>query len=414
MIIVGFDWARDKHDVAVQSPDGNWLHRGVVAHDAASLEQLRVQLSEMESDPAQVHVALEQHDGALLAWILHCGYTLYAVNPKSADRAREIYHPAGGKSDKVDARVLADLLRNNLPRFKPMHAQSEATLRLRSLSRLRTRLNDQKTAHMQRLRTILAEWSPLVSNLCNDFNRIWQRDLVRQWPLHEDLANVHGNTINAFMSEHRMAAATRDKLQATRKAQVLYVPKGRQTALRLEIEHILQQLQDIIERLKQLDDELEAAFQAHPSYDTFYSLPVKGTSTLAMIASAYGDERDDPPSWRHLAARWGVAPITYASGKSRAVHRRRACDTHVLQALTDLAFTTAFSVKGCWAKEFYRRKRDEGKDHHEALRAVALRWVKILWRLWHDQDLYDEEYHQRNKRLQSANSCTSAAALAHT
>lgn len=398
MIIVGFDWARNKHDVAIQTPAGDWLYTGHVAHQAAALDQLRDRIAQFEPDPAQVHVALEQHDGALLAWILHTGYTLYAINPKSADRARDIYRPAGGKDDKTDARVIADLLRTNLTRFKPLHAQSDETLHLRSLARLRQRLTHQKTACLQRLRTLLAEWCPALSQLCTDLNLNWQRALLHRWPLHQDLHHAHGNAINAFMRDHRLAEATRGKLFATRRSQVLHIPRGRQTALRLEIAHTLDQLDTLIRHLTTLDRDLQEAFMAHPSYRVFHTLPVKGTPTLAMLAAAYGDHRPDPTSWRQLAARWGVAPLTIASGKSRAIRRRKACDTHVLQALTDFAFTTTFSVQGCWAADFYQRKRTEGKDHHEALRAVALRWVKIIWRLWYDQIPYDETIHQRNKR----------------
>ena len=86
-----------------------------------------------------------------------------------------------------------------------------------------------------------------------------------------------------------------------------------------------------------------------------------------------------------------------SSGKKRLVKRRRACDKHVLKALTDLAFTSAFSVSGCWSSQFCERKRLEGHDHHESLRAVALRWVKIPWAMWNAGSAYDESYHRRRK-----------------
>ena len=117
-----------------------------------------------------------------------------------------------------------------------------------------------------------------------------------------------------------------------------------------------------------------------------------------MITAAFGDKRKDPTGWRQLAAHWGVGPVTVSSGKKKLVKRRRACDTHILQALTDFAFTTAFSVSGCWAFTFYQRKRSEGRDHHEALRAVALRWVKILWAMWNAGTAYSETYHRRRKQ----------------
>ena len=402
MIIVGFDWARDKHDVCIQTPDGKILFAGVVKHDLDALNKLAERLAELEPHVAEVHVALEQHDGALLAWLLESGFTVYGINPKSSDRARDVFRPAGGKDDRTDAQVVSDLLRINLGRFKPMHAQSDETLRLRALARLRTRVNAQKGVGLQRLRTLLAEWCPAMSHLCTDLNRKWQRRLLEHWALHEDLVGAHGNALNSFFSNNRICATTREKLKAVRAMSPLFIPAGRKEPLRIEIALILEQLQLLIAKINELDDELAEAFASHASFNVFHSLPVKGVPTLAMISSAFGDHRDDPSHWRQLAARWGVAPVTYASGKSRSVRRRRACDTHVLQSLTDLAFTTCFSVSGCWARPFYERKRKEGRDHHEALRAVALRWVKIMWTMWRKGTLYDEEYHRTNTTAEEA------------
>lgn len=398
MIIVGFDWARDKHDVCIQDSEGETVHEQTVGHDAGELEQLRFSIAQLEPNPSAVHVALEQHDGALLAWLLHAGYTVYGINPKSADRARDVFRPAGAKDDRNDALVAADLLRANLRRFKPMHAQSDETLQLRSLSRLRMRLSAQKTTLMQRLRTIQAEWCPHVSRLCNDFNRKWQRALLRRWPLHEDLAAAHGNSLNSFFSGHRICGKTREKVRDVRQTETVFIPEGRKDALRMEIDLILEQLDLLIKRLACLDRELEEAWVEHPSYGIFNSLPVKGLATLSMIAAGFGDRRDNPTGWQDLAARWGVAPVTVASGKSKKVKRRRACDHHMLQALCDYSFATAFSVSDCWASEYYQKKRSENHDHYEALRAVGLKWVKIMWAIWHNDRTYSEEYHQARRR----------------
>ncbi len=151
--------------------------------------------------------------------------------------------------------------------------------------------------------------------------------------------------------------------------------------------------------MSELDQNLAESFACHPCFNVFHSLPVKGVATLAMITSAFGDQHDTPTNWRNLASWWGVAPVTFASGKGRSVRRRRACDGHVLQALSDFAFASAFSVSDCWARKFYDRKRHDGCDHHESLRAVALRWVKIMWAMWRDGTRYDEHYHREQKQI---------------
>ncbi len=398
MVIVGFDWARNKHDICIMDASGRVLHTGTVRHEASALEELATTIDALEPNRNEVNAGIEQHDGALLAWLLDCGFTVYGLNPKSTDRARDIYRPAGGKDDRSDARLVADVLRQNLGRFKPMHPQSDETLHLRSLARLRMRLISRKTALMQTLRGLLAEWCPDVSRLCGNLNSIWQRELLCEWPLHEDLRDAHGNRINRFLAQRRLAKATREKLAIVRAAKPVGIPEGRKCALRFEIRLLVEEIGLLAERISELARELEEALVSHPSFNVFHSLPVKGVQIISMLASAFGDRRRNPTDWRKLAARWGVAPVTFQSGKSRSVRRRKACDSHVLQALSDLAFTTAFSVSGCWARPFYERKRTEGKDHHEALRAVALRWVKIIWAMW-DRDIqYDENYHRGRKR----------------
>jgi transposase len=226
--------------------------------------------------------------------------------------------------------------------------------------------------------------------------------------LHEDLRAAHGNRVNHFLAQHRLAKATREKLAAVRAAKPVGIPEGRKRALRFEIRLLIEEIDLLADRISELARELEEALVSHPSFNVFHSLPVKGVQTISMLAAAFGDRRSDPTDWRKLASRWGVAPVTYQSGKSRSVRRRRACDSHVLQALSDLAFTTAFSVAGCWARSFYHRKRTEGKDHYEALRAVALRWVKIMWAMWNGNRLYDEDYHRERKQHGHADFTASA------
>ncbi len=63
MVIVGFHWARDKHDVCVQDVSGTILLEKVVAHRSKALGQLRQVIAEIEPEPGEVHVALEQHVG---------------------------------------------------------------------------------------------------------------------------------------------------------------------------------------------------------------------------------------------------------------------------------------------------------------------------------------------------------------
>lgn len=401
MLFIGLDWARTKHDLIALDQKGDALLKLRLQHDPADLVSTAQKIAALEPNPTQVRVTIELHDGALLAWLLAQGYTVYGLNPKSADRAREQYRPSGGKDDATDAFVLADLTRVHSDKWRPLQPHSDTTQALHDWVRLRADLTQEKTALCQRLRAILDEWCPALSRLCDDLNRQWQQALLADFPLQQDIAAEHGNRINGWAKAHRLRSATMESLRTLRTFPVLPIPAGRQSALRFEIRHLAGRIAELTRQLDEVDAELAEQVEAHPDAAIFQSLPVKGTFTVAALLAGFGQNREDAPSWRELAARWGAAPVTVQSGKSRHVKRRRACDHTMSQVFVFFCFKTAFTA-GCWAEEYYRNKRAQGTDHYATLRCLAQRWIKILHSMWLSHSQYDEAFHQKNRQEHGA------------
>jgi transposase len=158
MIIVGIDWARSKHDLVLMDASGQVIQHLQIPHDAEGIQQIAATIAEHEPEPGDVRIAIEMHDGALLAWLLEQGYTVFGINPKSAQRARDRYRPAGGKDDASDAFILADMLRTDRGSLRPIRPESDATVELRSLVELRASRVHERTALFHRLRARLEEW----------------------------------------------------------------------------------------------------------------------------------------------------------------------------------------------------------------------------------------------------------------
>ena len=407
MIIIGIDWARSKHDLVLMDQHGQVTQRMQATHDAQGMQQIADAIAEHEYDTKQVRVAIEMHDGALLAWLLQQGYSVFGINPKSAQRARDRYRPAGGKDDASDAFILADMLRTDRGSLRAIDPQSDATIELRSLVELRASRVHERTALFHRLRARLDEWCPDLSRLCDDFTRIWQRRLLERLPLQHDLHAAHGRTIHAFIQQHHLGSDTAARIKAARQATPMPIPEAIKTSLRLDIEQLLAQIELLTQAINELDKRIEQKLDEHPDAQVFQSLPVKGTNTIATLLAGFGEEREKACSHRQLAAAWGVAPLTIQSGKHRSVRRRHAADQTLNQALLHFAFNTAFTA-GCWASDFYQRKRAEGKAHYTALRCLAQRWLKILHRMWKDRVHYDERHHRHNQqqRTKYVNSAT--------
>jgi len=397
MVIVGIDWARYKHDYLIMEPTGEILQRGAIPHNADGLQKLADAIERHAPDNHDVQVAIEMNDGAILAWLIEQGYKVFGIEPKSAQRARDIYRPSGAKDDPIDTFVLAEMIRLKGGRLRPLRPNSTATDELRDLVRWRSELVHQRTAATQQLRAILADWAPKLSGLCDGLDRKWQLDLLEEFSTESDFCNAHGNRIRGFVKAHRLCARTGEKIDNARRSEPMPIPSGRVLAIVRQVRFLVDQLRRFGAEIDQIEQDMEKRVDEHPDANIFRSLPIQATVTVASLLSIFGQDRQHAPSWEELAACCGVAPVTISSGKSRSVRLRRACNHTSHQAMLYFAFNTAFA-KGCWAAEYYKLKRYEGMKHYATLRCLAKRWMKLLYRLWKDKLTYDEQLHRRNQK----------------
>jgi hypothetical protein len=61
-----------------------------------------------------------------------------------------------------------------------------------------------------------------------------------------------------------------------------------------------------------------------------------------------------------------------------------------------------------------RPLRDKGVDHHPAVRALAFKWVRIMFRCWQDRTPYDEARYQQALKRQGSPLATTLNRLATT
>jgi transposase len=94
-----------------------------------------------------------------------------------------------------------------------------------------------------------------------------------------------------------------------------------------------------------------------------------------------------------LLSEAGLAPVTWASGRSRSVRFRYAANTRLREACMWWAFS---SLKvSPWANEAFRYARDHRRQrYHRAVRGLAARWTRVLWRCWTDHTTYELERHR--------------------
>lgn len=395
MLFVGIDWAETRHRVVVVGADGNVMYRDWIEHSSCGFKVFEDLITHWQR-PEDVHVAIELHDSVLLDRLLHCSVKVYGLNPKSAERARERYTPAGIKDDDRDAWSMAEFLRTGHMHLRPLRPDSEITLALREWTALREDLVQERTVQLQRLRNHLVRWHPQMLAAVEDLNRGWVLDLLERYPTADAFANLTSAVVEAWAKGRRLRAATRKQIaDAALFSSPTCVP-SRNAAHAAEVTHRVRMIRELNDRLAEVQSALSKLVAEHPDAFIFQSLPRCGANTVAAMLGGFGDDRERWNGHEEVAARWGAAPITIQSGKHRSIQRRLACDRTMHQIWIWYAFNS-IQMRDCWAREDYQVKREAGGEHYTVLRGIADRWIKIAYRCWSNRTAYDEVIHQRNR-----------------
>ena len=108
MIFVGDDWAEDHHDVYVCDAAGTRLARRRLGEGVDGIAAFHALVAEHADNPAGVAVGIETDRGLWVTALVDAGYQVFGVNPRAAARYRERHSMSGAKSDRGDARMLAE------------------------------------------------------------------------------------------------------------------------------------------------------------------------------------------------------------------------------------------------------------------------------------------------------------------
>jgi transposase len=159
------------------------------------------------------------------------------------------------------------------------------------------------------------------------------------------------------------------------------------------------QLDSLNKSIRQYDLLVEQLVKLHADYQVVGALPC-GAKSKARILAALGDDRSRFGSAEELASATGIAPLTTQSGKQRYVSSRWACNKFLRQTFHEFA---GLSIKKSrWTKAFYDTQLARHKSPQVARRALAYKWLRIIYRCWQTREAYDEARYLQ--RLSATNS----------
>lgn len=400
---VGIDWADQEHAVCLQQADGSTLEASTLKQRAENLEAWASALrTRFAGRP--VAVCLEQSRGALAYALMKYEFlVLFPLNPKQLARYREALSPSGAKDDPTDAELLCRFVSQHHQRLRAWRPDDVTTRGLRLLTEQRRQWVDQRTAAGNQLLQRLKEVYPLALELLGK-SVYAQRflDLLERFPSQQELHRASPKQLLGVLPKLRRtaedppAASADPRIAAIRAARPLVTDEAVLLAGRMAVCHLVTELRHFNKTIADYDQQIAALVARHPDATLFETLPGAGHALAPRLVAAFGTDRERYESADHLAQWSGVAPVTERSGKTCIVRKRWCCSKFLRQTFHEFARCSVYASQ--WAAAYYRMQRARGKRHHAAIRSLAFKWLRVLYRCWKDRCAYDEDHHLRQLR----------------
>lgn len=387
---IGIDWGDREHVLKLLGATGKITERKL-RHQPDALQEWVCQLQQDYPDQ-KVAVAIEQSKGAVINFLMQFDFiVIFVVNPKLAAGYRQAFKSSGAKDDGNDSGFILDILIRHREKLTPWKPEDYKTRKLQILTQKRRDAIRERTRLSNQLKAILKQYFPLALDVAGDcLATVIACEFLQRWTSLESLQSTRATTIHSFYTQHgcRHQKVIENRLKAIQKAKPLTTDAAVIETSVMEVRMLTEQLLCVIKHIDKYDEEISNTFPVHPDAEIFASLPGAGAVLAPRLLAAFGSDRDRFKTPEEVQKYSGIAPVTVQSGKKRLVRWRWACPKFIRQSFHEFAGESR--KHSIWASAFYEKQRDAGKSHNAAVRALAYKWIRILFRCWKERVAYDE------------------------
>jgi len=396
MLFAGIDWSDKLLDFHLRTAESKVLAQGQVKPSVEGMADLFAEL-ESHGPVSEIGIAIETAHGAWVQALLDRGYQVYPLNPKTVECFREALSANGVKTDKIDSKVLAMFLVTFHKENKPLRPDAPEIIQLRILCQDRLRVVEERSAKVNELGAILKCYYPAFMGFFGHLDSGIALDFLQQYPTQKQFQKLSERRLRNWLSRHRYSYPKRiDEMVSLLRQPALPVAEHLQQAKKTLICYLARSIKtlnaEMAQRDKQINDHLDSLAES----DWIRSLPRAGKVLAPALLACLGRDPERFSSVGEARALMGTAPVTKASGKSRVVVFRWGCWKFARRTLQLFAEQSRHQCH--WAQAFYEKQRNSGHKHHEALRALAHRWLKILLAMRRSGSLYDEDIFLNSQR----------------
>ncbi len=388
-ITVGVDIGSHMHRVAIGTPEKKIAEEFDLPHNKDGFERFFGRITHYEKTyQLPVVVAMEGFNGyarPLDRMIQDKGYRLLNVNNLKLRRFKEIF-PSPAKTDVIDARKILELVR-----LQPLLTDQEVILQevrevpkehqmLKRLTRRRRQLVCEKAAVLNRMQSDLHAVSPELSDLATNKDGL---AFLRFLTCREDLRQLERVQKRTLLGIKGIGEGFAGKVKEwQKKAQFSEEAEYAGPMIIEDGRRIL----ELKERIKALDRQIGELCERSGLAGIVRSIPGFGLTCTSEIVAEIGT-MDRFRTERSLAMYLGMAPLDNSSGKRRGTRHAKQVNIRARSAMMTAVNRHILRVEE--SERYYRKKRNEGKKHNQAIRSLGRHMVRVLWSMIRDGHFYE-------------------------
>jgi transposase len=400
---IGLDWADQQHAVCLQDADNPSRETSTLDQTPEGLQKWIDQLR-ARFGGRPVAVAVEQARGALIYALMHVDFLhLYPVNPQTLAKLRKAFYPSGAKDDPGDAGLLLEVLLNHRNHLRVWIPDDVLTRSIQLLTEGRRNLVGERTALTNQLTAVLKMYYPQALDWFGDLHTLRACAFLQRWPSLQQLKSATPSSVRKFYKNqgYRGEDKLKQLIESIPLAQPLTGDEAVILASTMMVQALVKQIPVLTESIEEYDRKIAELFKSHDDSTLFGSFPGAGPTLAPRLLAVFGSDRSRFEFAAEVQQLSGIAPVTEKSGKACWVHWRFACSKFLRQSLHEFAGQSI--LKSAWARAYYDQQRKRGTSHQAALRALAFKWTRIIFRCWKDRTTYDEAKYCQSLKLRGSN-----------
>ncbi|XQW86748.1 IS110 family transposase [Thalassotalea piscium] len=388
--LIGIDWADKKHDICEHPNHTKKYHYSIIKSKPEALHEWAMSLKQRYPNK-KIAVACELKKGPLIyALSKYDHLILFTINPSTVAKYRKAFTPSGAKDDPSDALIQVEILTLHMEKLNTIEPESPAMRSLSQLVEYRRSLVQDSVNLSNKITATLKNYYPQALEWFTEKDTIIFCDFISRWPSLAHVKKARKQTLIDFFNSHNShyAQVNDARIVSIKNAMPLTEDIGVIEPNKCLVEVLITQFKVLLKGIETLDKAIKKAYKAQDDKVIFDSFPGAGPQLAPRLLVAFGSNRDRYNDASELQKYAGIAPVIERSGKKMWTHWRYSCPTFLRQTFVEWAgFSTRYSF---WAKAYYEQQKHKGKSHNIIIRALAFKWIRILFKCWKTSTPYDE------------------------